>query len=50
MLVYIITTIIGFFGGLTVALKIIIPTLIKIAQYLIMYRRRRVEPNVAVIA
>jgi hypothetical protein len=49
-LIYMITTIIGFFGGLTVALKIIVPVLMKIARYLIMCRRRRVEPSVAVIA
>ncbi len=48
--IYIITTIIGFFGGLIVALKIIVPILMKIAQYLIMRRRQRVEPSVAVIA
>jgi hypothetical protein len=48
--IYIITTIIGFFGGLTVAGKIIVPVLMKIGQYLIMCRRQRVEPNVAVIA
>jgi hypothetical protein len=49
-LIYMITTIIGFFGGLTVALKIIVPVLMKIARYLIMCRQRRVEPNVTVIA
>jgi hypothetical protein len=48
--IYMITTIIGFCGGLTVALDVIVPVLMKIARYLIMCRRRRVEPSVAVIA
>jgi hypothetical protein len=48
--IYMITTVIGFYGGLTVALDIIVPILMKIARYLIMCRPRRVEPNVAVIA
>jgi hypothetical protein len=45
-----ITTIIGFFGGLTVALKLIVPVFMKIGRYLIMFRQRRVEPNIVAIA
>jgi hypothetical protein len=48
--IYIITTIIGFYGGSSVALKIIVSVLMKIGQYLIMCHRRRVEPNVTVIS
>jgi hypothetical protein len=48
--IYMITTIIGFFGGLTVALKLIVPVFMKIGRYLIMYRQRRVEPNIVAIA
>ncbi|CAF1013034.1 unnamed protein product [Adineta ricciae] len=48
-LVYMITTIFGLYGGLTIAFKVIVPILMTIVQYLIMHRRRRVEPVVDVI-
>lgn len=49
-LIYIITAIISFSSGLSITLKFITPILVKIAQYLIMRRRRKIEPNVAIIA
>jgi hypothetical protein len=48
--IYIITTIIGLCGGLTVALEVIVPVLVKIGRYLIMCHRRRIEPVVDVIS
>lgn len=48
--IYIITAIIGFYGGLSSALKIIVPVLVKIADKLIRCRQRRIEPHVAVIS
>ncbi len=48
--IYIITTIIGLYGGLAVALEIIVPVLVKIARYLIMCRRQRIEPVTATIS
>jgi hypothetical protein len=45
-----ITTIIGLYGGLTVALDIIVPVLVKIVRYLTICRRQRIEPVVAVIS
>jgi len=48
--IYLITTIIGFYGGLTVALKMIVPVLVKFGRYLIMYRRQRIEPMEAAIS
>lgn len=47
---YMITAIIGLFGGLTAALAIIAPILMKIVRSLTMWHRRRVAPNVAVIS
>jgi hypothetical protein len=49
-LIYMITTIIGLYGGLTVALDIIVPVLVKIVRYLTICRRQRIEPVVAVIS
>jgi hypothetical protein len=49
-IIYTITTIIGFYGGLSVAFRIIAPVLVKIAQYLIRCRRQRIEPTVAAIS
>jgi hypothetical protein len=46
-LVYTVTTIIGLYGGLSVALKVIIPLLVKIGHYVITRHRQRVEPVVA---
>ena len=40
--VYIITTIAGLYGGLTVVLKLIAPFLAKLGQQIISYRRRRI--------
>ncbi len=48
-LLYIITTIIGFCGGLTVALKIIVPILVKFGRYLTTCRRQRIEPVEAAV-
>jgi hypothetical protein len=48
--IYIITTIIGFYGGLTVALKMIVPVLVKFGRYLLMYRRQRIAPVEAVVS
>ncbi|UJR19396.1 hypothetical protein I4U23_022526 [Adineta vaga] len=47
--IYIVTTIIGLFGGLIIALKVIVPILVTIMQYLSMRRRRRIEPVITVI-
>ncbi len=47
----IISTIVGLFGGLSVVLKLIIPTLVIIIQHIIMHhRRQRIQPRVSVIA
>jgi hypothetical protein len=43
-LIYIITSIVGLYGGLSVALKLIVPILVKIGRYLIMCRRQRIAP------
>ena len=48
-LLYVISTTVGLFGGLSVVLKLIIPTIIKIRQHVIMRYRRRVQPAVSVI-
>jgi hypothetical protein len=48
--IYIITTIIGLYGGLNVALKFIVPVLVKIGRYLIKCCRHRIEPVVDVIS
>jgi hypothetical protein len=48
--IYIITTIIGFFGGLAIALHTIVPVLVKFGRYLIMCRRQRIEPVEAVVS
>jgi hypothetical protein len=48
--IYIITSIVGLYGGLTVALQIIVPFLVKIGRYLIMCRRHRIEPMVAAVS
>ena len=42
---YVITAIIGLFGGLNASLKLIIPVFVKIVRYLIMRRRQRVDPQ-----
>ncbi|UJR12142.1 hypothetical protein I4U23_016319 [Adineta vaga] len=47
--IYLITTIIGVYGGLTVALQIIVPVVVKTGQYLAMCRRQRIEPMAAAI-
>ena len=47
--IYIATTIIGLYGGLTVALRIIVPIFMKIIRYVIICRRQRIGPMVAVI-
>lgn len=49
-LIYIITTIIGLYGGLSAAFEIIIPVLVKIWRYLSMCRRQRIEPAGTVVA
>jgi hypothetical protein len=49
-LIYTITTIIGLYGGLTVALKLISPIIVRLGYYLIMRRRQRVGQTVAVIS
>jgi len=48
-LIYIITSIVGLYGGLSVALKLIVPILVKIGRYLIMCRRQRIAPVATVI-
>lgn len=48
--IYIITSIIGFIGGLSAALKLIAPIIAKIGQYLIIRRQHRIEPSVVVIS
>ncbi|UJR18254.1 hypothetical protein I4U23_005157 [Adineta vaga] len=45
-LIYIITSVIGLYGGLSVVLQLIAPVLVKIARYLIMCRRQRIAPVV----
>ncbi|CAF2805184.1 unnamed protein product [Rotaria sp. Silwood2] len=48
--VYVFTTIMGLSGGLTVALKLIIPLAVKFWQHIQIYRRRLVRPMINVIA
>ena len=48
--IYIITAIIGLYGGLTVALKLAAPILVKIGQYFIIHRQNRVQPVVTTIS
>lgn len=43
--IYMITTIIGFFGGLNVSLKLIVHLFVKMTQRLVMRGRRQVEPQ-----
>jgi hypothetical protein len=47
-LIYTITTIIGFYGGLSVMLKLLAPVLVKIGYYIVSYRHRRVQPATTV--
>ncbi|CAF3367477.1 unnamed protein product [Rotaria sp. Silwood1] len=48
-LAYIITSIIGLYGGLTIVLKLIVPELVKIGQYLIMRRRQALRSTKVVV-
>lgn len=49
-IIYMITSIIALCGGLTVVLKVLVPFLLKIAQYMILCRRQRIDPVVTVIS
>jgi hypothetical protein len=49
-LLYIISTIVSLFGGLSVVFKLITPTIVSIGQHVRMNRQRRIRPSVSVIA
>jgi len=46
---YMAAIIISLYGGLTTALKLLVPLFVKIGYNLMMYRRQRVEPSVIVL-
>ncbi|CAF3767496.1 unnamed protein product [Rotaria sp. Silwood1] len=49
-LLYIVTTTIGVYGGINVALKLIVPYLVKMVHHLLIDRRRRIQPMIDTIS
>ena len=45
--VYVFTTIMGLSGGLTVVLKLVLPSIVKLGRYIAMHRKSAVRPMVA---
>ena len=48
-LLYIISAIVGLYGGLSVVFKLITPTIVRIGQLCSMRRQRRIRPSISVI-
>ena len=48
--VYVISTIFGLYGGLSVALEILVPVTVRLGQHFLIHRRRRIRPSISTIA
>ncbi|CAF2577132.1 unnamed protein product [Rotaria sp. Silwood2] len=49
-LLYVVTTTIGVYGGISVALKLMVPYIVKIVHHLLIDRRRRIQPTIDTIS